>query len=108
MRFPDQKLLKKAANIISWNIWQMDGLAGTIPYCKAEESKQLSMFEWLELEERIREAADAQPHCQIGRTTAYSDIFSVLARSHSILLAESGGKLTDAAVTHRFCHSFQI
>ena len=23
------------------------------------------MFEWLELEERIREAADTQPHCQI-------------------------------------------
>ena len=55
----------RAANIIAWNIWQMDGLAGTIPYCKAEESKQLSMFEWLELEKRIREAADAQPHCQI-------------------------------------------
>ena len=55
----------RAANIIAWNIWQMDGLAGTIPYCKAEESKQLSMFEWLELEERIREAADTQPHCQI-------------------------------------------
>ena len=55
----------QAANIIAWNIWQMDGLAGTIPYCKAEESKQLSMFEWLELEERIREAADTQPHCQI-------------------------------------------
>ena len=55
----------QAANIIAWNIWQMDGLAGTIPYCKAEESKQLSMFEWLDLEERIREAADTQPHCQI-------------------------------------------
>lgn len=55
----------QAANIIAWNVWQMDGLAGTIPYCKAEESKQLSMFEWLELEERIREAADTQPHCQI-------------------------------------------
>lgn len=55
----------RAANIIAWNVWQMDGLAGTIPYCKAEESKQLSMFEWLELEERIREAADTQPHCQI-------------------------------------------
>ena len=45
---------------------------------------------------------------KISQAIAYSDIFSVLARSHSILLAESGGKLTDAAVTHRFCHSFQI
>ena len=25
----------QAANIIAWNIWQMDGLAGTIPYCNA-------------------------------------------------------------------------
>ena len=64
-RKPTASEYSQAANIIAWNIWQMDGLAGTIPYCKAEESKQLSMFEWLELEERIREAADAQPHCQI-------------------------------------------
>ena len=64
-RKPTASEYSQAANIIAWNVWQMDGLAGTIPYCKAEESKQLSMFEWLELEERIREAADAQPHCQI-------------------------------------------
>lgn len=64
-RKPTASEYSQAANIIAWNIWQMDGLAGTIPYCKAEESKQLSMFEWLELEERIREAADTQPHCQI-------------------------------------------
>ena len=55
----------QAANIIAWNLWQMDGLAGTIPYCKAEENQQLTMFEWLELEDRIRETADTQPHCQI-------------------------------------------
>lgn len=64
-RKPTASEYSQAANIIAWNVWQMDGLAGTIPYCKAEESKQLSMFEWLELEERIREAADTQPHCQI-------------------------------------------
>ena len=64
-RKPTASEYSQAANIIAWNVWQMDGLAGTIPYCKAEESKQLSMFEWLDLEERIREAADAQPHCQI-------------------------------------------
>lgn len=64
-RKPTASEYSQAANIIAWNVWQMDGLAGTIPYCKAEESKQLSMFEWLEQEERIREAADTQPHCQI-------------------------------------------
>ena len=48
-----------------------------------------------------------QLHCQIGQIIAYLDIFSVLARSYPILSPESGGKLTDTAVPHRFCHSFQ-
>ena len=64
-RRPTASEYSRAANIIAWNIWQMDGLAGTIPYCKAEENRQLSMFDWLDLEERIRECADTQPHCQI-------------------------------------------
>lgn len=64
-RRPTASEYSRATNIIAWNIWQMDGLAGTIPYCKAEENRQLSMFDWLDLEERIRECADTQPHCQI-------------------------------------------
>lgn len=56
----------QAANIIAWNIWQMDGLAGTIPYCRAEdEYTQLSMFDEPDLEEQIQKAKDEQPHCQI-------------------------------------------
>lgn len=34
---PSDKELRKIANIIAWNIWQMDGLTGTIPFSKAEE-----------------------------------------------------------------------
>lgn len=64
-RRPTASEYSRATNIIAWNIWQMDGLAGTIPYCKAEENRQLSMFDWLDLEERIRECADTQPHCQV-------------------------------------------
>lgn len=45
-REPTIKELKEIATIISWNIWQMDGLTYTVPF--AEEFKniqQLSLFE---------------------------------------------------------------
>lgn len=42
----DIKLLRTVANIISWNIWQMDGLKGTVPLGKPyEEFHQISLFE---------------------------------------------------------------
>ena len=42
---PGQQELKKVANIIAWNIWQMDGLKGTVPLGKPrEEVQQLSWF----------------------------------------------------------------
>ena len=31
-REPDEKELKAISNIISWNLWQMDGLTGALPY----------------------------------------------------------------------------
>ncbi len=33
---PSQNWLEKVAEIISWNLWQMDGLTNTIPYAKVE------------------------------------------------------------------------
>lgn len=42
---PEIQTLKKIANIITWNIWQMDGLKGTVPLGKPqEEVQQLSWF----------------------------------------------------------------
>lgn len=42
---PEIQILKKIANIIAWNIWQMDGLKGTVPLGKPqEEVQQLSWF----------------------------------------------------------------
>ncbi len=43
---PDIELLKELSNIISWNIWQMDGLKGVVPYSchDVEEDSQISMF----------------------------------------------------------------
>ena len=45
-------LLKEFAEIVSWNIWQMDGLKFVIPNsCKAEVDNQLTLFEMKKEEE---------------------------------------------------------
>lgn len=46
---PDEKLLKQFANVIAWNIWQMDGLKDTVPLGKPhEEYHQISIFDMFE------------------------------------------------------------
>ncbi|MDD7044927.1 MAG: restriction endonuclease subunit M [Anaerococcus sp.] len=46
----DKNILLKLANIISWNIWQMDGLTDTSPLgAPAEDSNQLSLLDLEEL-----------------------------------------------------------
>ena len=44
---PDDEELKKITNIIVWNLWQMDGITGTIPFGKPkEEYHQLTIFDF--------------------------------------------------------------
>lgn len=46
---PDDKILKQFANVIAWNIWQMDGLKDTVPLGKPhEEYHQMSIFDIFE------------------------------------------------------------
>jgi len=46
---PGDKILKAAARIISWNVWQMDGLKYTVPFGKLEESyRQLNFLDILD------------------------------------------------------------
>ena len=49
-RKPTDKELKDVAIIISWNIWQMDGLNYTIPYSDlaGEENRQITLFDMFE------------------------------------------------------------
>ena len=48
----EKKTLNRIANIISWNIWQMDGLKDTVPLGKPyEENQQMTLFDFLEYEE---------------------------------------------------------
>lgn len=43
---PTIEILKKIADILSWNIWQMDGLKFVIPEsCKAVEEDQMTLFD---------------------------------------------------------------
>lgn len=57
--------LKRAAEIISWNIWQMDGLKGTVPFGSLQEAHtQLSIWDLLgEMNPAPEE--NKRPECRI-------------------------------------------
>ena len=62
---PEDKLLRKLANKIAWNIWQMDGLKDTVPLGKPyEEFVQLNFFDLLGIEGGDDDGSDAVP-CRI-------------------------------------------
>ena len=53
---PSIQQMKKIANIISWNIWQMNGLTLTAPYSLAEPVyNQMSVFVYLGIEDDTEE-----------------------------------------------------
>ena len=57
--------LSKLINVIDWNIWQMDGLTGTIPYSKAQEKfRQMTLFDMFGGETEEAEE-NRQPLCRI-------------------------------------------
>jgi len=69
-RKPTNNECEKLANIIAWNIWQMDGLTFAIPYRKAQEHfQQLDIFGLLdednEKQKDLHEEVVNQPYCRI-------------------------------------------
>lgn len=68
-RQPSEKELKKVANVITWNLWQMDGLKGTVPLGEPEDlSHQMTMddlfgsaFGFGDVEEKTKKT----PRCKI-------------------------------------------
>ena len=44
---PDNVILRKVANVVAWNLWQMDGLTGRTPttLVPAPTQRQMSLFE---------------------------------------------------------------
>ncbi len=61
-REPDAAELRKIANIIVWNFWQMDGISGTIPFGtpESEEGVQTSFFDT-----EIQGGEEETPVCRI-------------------------------------------
>ena len=50
---PDNTNLRIIANIIAWNIWQMDGLTGNVPFAYREAKyQQMTMFDLMDGVER--------------------------------------------------------
>ena len=44
--------LRKIVNVIVWNLWQMDGISGTVPFGKPkEEYHQFSLFDFVVTDE---------------------------------------------------------
>lgn len=63
-RKPTEAEYRTITNIIAWNIWQMDGLTGKIPYCAAQNFLEVSLFDNLEpcfLQPQL----NMQPPCRI-------------------------------------------
>ena len=59
-RCAEEKLLCRAVNIISWNLWQMDGLTGTIPY--SAPKPQIIQYSLFDPPDEI-ESLSFQPAC---------------------------------------------
>lgn len=73
---PDVVLLRRVVNIICWNIWQMDGLTGTIPFHTPELNKEQVMFAGFQEDESFELTA---PYCKIwdwrrGNAISYDHI----------------------------------
>ncbi|WP_300920097.1 restriction endonuclease subunit M [uncultured Dubosiella sp.] len=89
-KFPSQKQLSRIAEIISWNIWQMDGLTNCLPFSKPDKS-----FEQLTLgfddEENVGFDEDAlfdsgdSPYCLIADWTKKIDGHPEIIEFHSLL-----------------------
>ncbi len=71
---PSDKLLKQIANIISWNIWQMDGLKDTVPLGKPYSANiQLTLFDIFGFDDKTEGEPEAVP-CRIFNWRSKSSV----------------------------------
>lgn len=63
-RMPVKKEICKVCNIIVWNLWQMDGLTGLVPF-RTEKVEQNNLFDFV-MDESASESEDIVPcRCRI-------------------------------------------
>ena len=68
-QMPGIQLLRKIARVISWNIWQMDGLKYVVPgSCKPEEDCQITFSDLMDLEDDaiLVDTTSSCPGCATG------------------------------------------
>lgn len=69
-KLPDQTLMEEIAVIISWNLWQMDGIKFVVPYsCVNETSIQPDLFG------DVEETLLVCPGCRSGDIKAHNGIY---------------------------------
>ncbi len=97
---PSISLLRKIARIISWNIWQMDGLKCVIPgSCKPLENQQLTLFDYADNNgEDPSDDFNKCPGCARGDITKHTGIYCRIMdwrakRSQTFLSTMKGGGL---------------
>ncbi len=60
---PTDKIIDKITNIVSWNLWQMDGLKDTIPFeMPKDEFKQISFYDFFS---NIEKEESKSVYCKI-------------------------------------------
>lgn len=65
-RVPTDAELRKVANVIVWNLWQMDGMTGTVPFGKPEEQyHQYSLFDFVVADKANDEEKQPDMECRI-------------------------------------------
>lgn len=76
-QLPGTALLRKIAHIISWNIWQMDGLKCVVPEsCKPIEDYQMSFFDLLDASGSMANGNTYQcPGCAKGDIYRHTGIY---------------------------------
>ena len=68
-QMPGIPLLRKIAHIISWNIWQMDGLKYVVPgSCKPDENHQMILSDFMDLggDAALANTTSTCPGCATG------------------------------------------
>lgn len=77
-QMPGIQLLHKIARIISWNIWQMDGLKYVVPgSCKPEEIYQIELSEFMDLGDNatLADTISTCPGCATGNIYRHNGIY---------------------------------
>lgn len=72
---PNLNILKKFATIISWNIWQMNGLDYTVPFSEKEvENDQIALFSFGDEEKKIEKTPVKIKNWMNNKVLKYSEL----------------------------------